>query len=122
MSDEGEAYRVGRGRPPLHTQFKTGQSGNPRGRPKGRKSSAQILDELLSRKVKVGEGSSRRSMTMEEVMMRRICQRAANGELKYVEFVLRLKQIQAVDIDDDVASSLADDQIIAAYYEKGPLT
>jgi hypothetical protein len=119
MSDEDDAYRVGRGRPPLHTRFKAGQSGNPRGRPKGRKSSAQILDELLSRKVVVGEGRSRRSLTMEEVMMRRICQRAANGELKYVEFILRLKHVQAVDIDEDAVSSLADDQIIAAYYKKG---
>lgn len=32
MSDNGE--KVGRGKPPAHTQFKRGQSGNPRGRPK----------------------------------------------------------------------------------------
>ena len=42
ISDEGEntggsdgAYKVGRGKPPLHTRFKKGQSGNPKGRPKG---------------------------------------------------------------------------------------
>ena len=28
-------YEVGRGKPPLHTRFKPGQSGNPKGRPKG---------------------------------------------------------------------------------------
>ncbi len=26
-------YTVGRGKPPLHTQFKKGQSGNPSGKP-----------------------------------------------------------------------------------------
>ena len=28
-------YAVGRGRPPLHSRFKKGQSGNPNGRPAG---------------------------------------------------------------------------------------
>lgn len=28
-------YSVGKGKPPKHTQFKPGQSGNPKGRPKG---------------------------------------------------------------------------------------
>jgi hypothetical protein len=31
-------YRVGYGRPPLNTRFKSGHSGNPKGRPKGSKS------------------------------------------------------------------------------------
>ncbi len=31
-------YEVGRGRPPVHSQFKAGQSGNPSGRPKRRRS------------------------------------------------------------------------------------
>jgi hypothetical protein len=29
-------YKVGNKKPPLHSRFKPGQSGNPRGRPKGR--------------------------------------------------------------------------------------
>lgn len=29
-----EPYLVGYGKPPLHTRFKPGQSGNPRGRPR----------------------------------------------------------------------------------------
>ncbi|MCO5091726.1 DUF5681 domain-containing protein [Bosea sp. (in: a-proteobacteria)] len=118
MSDGGEAYLVGRGRPPLHSRFAPGKSGNPRGRPKGRKSSATILDELLSRKVAVGEGRNRRSMTMEEVMIRRICQKAANGELKYVELVLRLKQMQGGAEEQPAVSSAEDDLIFQRFLEK----
>lgn len=31
-------YEIGRGRPPLHSRFKPGESGNPSGRPKRRRS------------------------------------------------------------------------------------
>ena len=32
MADSESDYKVGPGRPPLHTRFKKGQSGNPGGR------------------------------------------------------------------------------------------
>ena len=32
MPDNGREYKVGPGRPPLHTRFKKGRSGNPGGR------------------------------------------------------------------------------------------
>jgi Family of unknown function (DUF5681) len=38
---------VGYCRPPKHTQFKAGQSGNPKGRPKGTISSANFLRKIL---------------------------------------------------------------------------
>ena len=33
--EEAEQYSVGYGKPPVHSRFKKGQSGNPKGRPKG---------------------------------------------------------------------------------------
>jgi hypothetical protein len=35
--DPDKPYAVGNKKPPLHTRFKPGQSGNPSGRPKGRR-------------------------------------------------------------------------------------
>ena len=32
MADDQDDYKVGPGRPPLHTRFQKGQSGNPGGR------------------------------------------------------------------------------------------
>ena len=47
--------RVGYGRPPRATQFQPGKSGNPKGRPKGSRSVADILREIIGQKIKVTE-------------------------------------------------------------------
>lgn len=39
-------YDVGYGKPPVATRFKQGQSGNPKGRPKGAKNKRSALFEV----------------------------------------------------------------------------
>lgn len=73
---------VGYGRPPRAHQFKPGQSGNPRGRPKGAKSEATILNALLDTKLTVIEKGKSRSITVREGMWRRAIQKAMEGDLK----------------------------------------
>ncbi len=47
------AYEVGFGKPPKATQFRKGESGNPRGRPKGRRNLATELHAALNETVTV---------------------------------------------------------------------
>ena len=42
-------YEVGYGKPPLHTRFQKGESGNPKGRPRGKKNMATLLSTALKR-------------------------------------------------------------------------
>lgn len=46
-------YPIGYGKPPVHTRFKPGQSGNRKGRPRGSKNVATVVEELWNRKMRV---------------------------------------------------------------------
>jgi hypothetical protein len=54
---------VGYCRPPIGTRFQKGQSGNPKGRPKGRKNIGTIFNEILHKKVEVREGNRVRTLS-----------------------------------------------------------
>src|SRR5690348_17195475 len=54
--NEGD-YEVGYGKPPLHTRFKQGRSGNPRGRSRDGKNLSTLLNEALNEPVVVTENS-----------------------------------------------------------------
>ena len=61
---EDRNYEVGYGKPPKHTRFKPGQSGNPKGRKPGSKNVMTLLEQTLFDTVKVrenGKGSTRAS-------------------------------------------------------------
>ncbi|WP_445949374.1 DUF5681 domain-containing protein, partial [Sphingorhabdus sp.] len=44
---------VGYGNPPKHSQFKKGQSGHPKGRPRGKRNMASLVAEVLAQKVTI---------------------------------------------------------------------
>jgi Family of unknown function (DUF5681) len=75
-SNNGVGYR----RPPKSTQFKKGKSGNPRGRPKGRKNIGKVLLDVTGQRIAVTENGKTRSMPMVEVMLRRLANDAVNDQ------------------------------------------
>lgn len=94
MADEDD-YEVGFGKPPKHTQFQKGRSGNRKGRPKGSKNITVLARRALEARViaKGPEGS--RSMTKIEAALLQLANKAANGDLKAIKDVVRLsKEVQ----------------------------
>src|SRR5260370_31334050 len=62
-TDRKRDYEVGYGKPPLHTRFKKGQSGNPRGRPRGAKNFTSLVSDALDQRVVVTENGKRREIS-----------------------------------------------------------
>lgn len=78
MSSE---YEVGYGKPPKHTRFKPGQSGNLKGRPKTYKSAISVLEEPLNMKV----GGKKREVPAFEASLRKTAQSALEGQLPAIK-------------------------------------
>ena len=109
---------VGYRRPPQSYQFKAGQSGNPKGRPKGAKGEATILRELLNRKITVREGGKSRKVTVLEAILTRIAEDSLKGNVKSAAFVLN--RYGAMVSGEAGPTGLSDDdqEILEAYAQR----
>jgi hypothetical protein len=83
---------VGYGKPPKETRFKKGQSGNRRRRPRGAKSLATFLGEVLDEKVSVSENGRRQKITKAEAMFKQLVNHAVQGDTKAAQAVVRMME------------------------------
>ena len=75
-------YEVGYKKPPVEKRWKAGQSGNPAGRPKGRKPKivAQLLLEALRTPVTITDERGHRTVTAREALVDRLFHDALHGD------------------------------------------
>ena len=89
MDDKDDPnYRVGYGRPPREHQFKKGQSGNPKGRPKGATGSKALLRKILAQQVAVNQQGEQRSITMMEANLQQLANKAVRGDHRWMRLLL----------------------------------
>ena len=112
-------YDVGYGKPPVASRFKPGQSGNPRGRPRGRKSLPKELQDTLALKITVTEGGKQRRITMQEAIIRGLVNDAVRRDVKAVRLILQLlERVPSAEPGNDdlpVVSSAEDQAILADF-------
>lgn len=89
--DDSVGYR----RPPRAHQFQPGKSGNPKGRPKGSKNEATMLQELLYRKIPIREGGRARKITVLEAILLRFTEDSLKGNTKSASFLLNRHNLLA---------------------------
>lgn len=90
MSNHDE-YKVGYGKPPEHSRFKKGQSGNPKGRRKKERSLSDIetgLTNALSETATVTENGKRRQITKFDAWCKQISNKAASGSISASRLIL----------------------------------
>lgn len=94
---------VGYGKPPVETRFRKGQSGNPKGRPKGRLNVATVLEKTLREKVVINENGRRRTITKLQAAMKQLVNKAASGDLP----ALRQLSAMARSAEEQAAAAAA---------------
>lgn len=112
-------YEIGYGKPPETTRFKTGKSGNPKGRPKGSKNTYKMLDEILSQKIEVVENGKPVKISKKAAALTQLVNKAVKGDTKAITTLLPHMQIADVKQEekDQVITALSkDDQSIINDY------
>src|SRR5215468_4760095 len=89
--DGSATYDVGYGKPPVHTRFRKGQSGNPGGRraacPAMERTKALLLKEAC-RTVTVSEGNRTVALPAIQAVLRRQMMLALRGDVDALQFVV----------------------------------
>lgn len=90
MADQN--YEVGYRRPPKRSQFKKGQSGNPKGRPKGARGLDTMIIEELKAKIIVSENGRSKKLKKAEAIVKQVVNKALTGDHKAISQVLTVSQ------------------------------
>ena len=75
-------YDVGYRKPPVHSRFAPGSSGNPKGRSKGAKGFAAELERELAVKITIVENGRRQRVTKSAGMIKSLVAKAIKGDTR----------------------------------------
>ena len=101
MSEDEKDYKVGYGKPPKRTQFERGQSGNPKGRPKGAKGVRASVRRELEAKITVRDSGREIRVSKAEALGKQLMATALKGNLKALAEILKLESDLCEDATGD---------------------
>lgn len=105
MSKEKD-YKVGYGKPPAEHQFKPGDRGNPKGRPKGSLNLATRLKRAARAKVTVTINGRRITIDKIDAALTQLMNQAASGDLRAIE--VSITQLERAERRDDASAPPVD--------------
>ncbi len=115
-------YEVGYKKPPKHTRFQPGRSGNPRGRPKGTKNLKTDLMEELGERIVVREGDRPQKVSKQRALLKSVVNRAIQGDARATAIALStmMRLLDTGEGAPDVEDDLFDDElaILRAFEER----
>lgn len=113
---------VGRGKPPKHTQFRKGVSGNVKGRPKGSKNLSTILMEAARDKVTATIAGKPRRISKLQATAMQLATKAAGGDQasigRFLDWTDEVEKRAAANKPVQFPFSAADLEVLRAIYER----
>jgi hypothetical protein len=83
---------VGYKKPPVHSRFKPGQSGNPLGRRRVRKSNTDLLKEELSRVCIITEDGQKKKVSQQQLLWKVLIAGALKGNMRATVELFKLME------------------------------
>lgn len=119
MSKKTRSYDVGYGKPPKHGQFKPGQSGNPKGKPKSSKNLKSILEAELDSKLEIIVNGKKMKVTKQQAFVKSLTAKAVQGDTKAATLLLGtiLKILPMENPTENFDELTAADEAIIADFE-----
>ncbi len=116
--EKDSEFPVGYKKPPHHSRFKPGQSGNPLGRPKKQRPTLiESFDKELNTSVTLTEGGKRRRITKLQAIAKQQTNKAANGDYKATILVMKAVELRQFDPTDNLSPVLYAMRAIHAKHE-----
>lgn len=81
-------YDIGYGKPPKQAQWKKGQSGNPKGRPRRDRNVGALVAALLAQRIVVRAGKTTKRRTRLEHLVHRLFEQALEGDPRLMKMAL----------------------------------
>jgi hypothetical protein len=118
----GGGQKVGRGNPPKHTQFRKGQSGNKKGRPKGSKNLSTYIMEAARDHVTATVGGRTRKISKIQATAMQLATKAAGGDQaamgRFLDWVDEIETRATAVKPTQFPLSEPDIEVLRAAYER----
>jgi hypothetical protein len=119
---ERKPYEIGYAKPPVHTRFQKGESGNPRGKKKGHKGLKGAVSAVFQEKVAIRTARGVKKVTKLDALVQKLMNDALTGDGRAVMHIVRLAKeaglTQEVAVIEEAQDLSEQDHLIMARYMK----